>query len=717
MSFGNGTLLVGMLLGIIPIVIHLINKHRAKLRRFAAIEFLLMSDKRVARKLKLKQFMILALRVALLMLLAFALAKPYIEPDLAAEGSSLAEPGSAVLVIDDSLSMYAVDAEGVTLLQRAVDRAKAFIEEGGVRTSIAIVAAGNPARTLTKELSYNKDTLLRALSRIDTDPATATPRGPDLQTALREAGRVLSESAEPRRNIIIIGDQAAHSWGRLEYEWSFVPASNVDVVDVREGRPLTNVAVTGVDVIRVSRGATPEAELEVTATNHGSNRTNVTVEVTLGDKVSAETIDIPPGERVVLPFKMRAPAGATRGQATIRTAVDALASDNTWHFTVAENHSLNVLVVNGAPRSLVYLDEIFFLRAALASEQVGDVPINAIYVTQDELTPARVRPMDVVILANAEQLAPEQRLALTNFVEGGGGLFIAAGDGIDERELGKSFGDLLPYPVRGIKTVAKRDDPKAALSALTLASVDFDHPVLEVFDGVDDASLFKARIYRYALLDTSGREGSRAIANYAGGIPALVERRLGQGKVVMLTTTVDRDWSDLSLRTSFVPLVHRLCQYLGHALDREGGVGHVAGKPVRVKLPDGRGELSLRRPDGAVVGVVDDPDDAIVGALFLEDIDLSGQYTLSRANDPRRAVNFAVNADRAESNLQLADEKVVREVVTELTKDNGVLPSVDVAETQLLSSAADSPRTILWPWVLAGLMLLFLAEAWLIVRN
>ena len=93
MGFGNIGLLIGMALGVVPIIIHLINRRRAKLRRFAAIEFLLMSDKRLARRLKLKQILVLALRVLLVMALAFALAKPYIEPDVATVGE-LSEPGA-----------------------------------------------------------------------------------------------------------------------------------------------------------------------------------------------------------------------------------------------------------------------------------------------------------------------------------------------------------------------------------------------------------------------------------------------------------------------------------------------------------------------------------------------------------------------------------------------------------------------------------------------
>lgn len=712
MEFGNGALLGGMALAAIPVIIHLVNRQRAKLRRFAAIDFLLLSDKRLARRLKLKQLAVLALRVLLLLALPLALAKPYVAPDeLVATDAS--DPGGVAIIIDDSMSMQTTVDDGDTALERAKAEARELIDAGGARTSFAIVASGRPARLLTKELTYDKEALYRALDRID-----AAPRAADLEGALREAGRVLSQAAEPRRQITLIGDQAAHTWSALSFPWSWAPASAVDVIDVRQGRPIDNLAITSVAVLRREGAHSADLEIEVSVVNHGREAADVRVEVEIGPKVVGDRLSVAPGARETLGFELAAPAGVRKGVA--RLSADDLAADNVWYFTIEQRDTVNVLVVNGAPRSVPYLDELFFLRAALSvSAGSGEVPLNPVFVTDADLEPAQIAPMDVVVLANVGRLTGEQRLALRNFVNDGGGLLITGGDSFDD-EAADAYGDMLPYPLRGTKIVARPDDPASALTALTLATADFFHPVIEVFDGVDDASLFKARVFSYLLVDTVGRPGARVVASYTGGIPALVERPLGRGRVMMLTTTLDRDWSDLAIRSSFVPLVQRVCQYLGHALEQHGGRGQLVGQDLRIPIPEGHGRLVLLRPDGAEVELPDSPDEDTLGTAFVEAPEIAGHYQLRRAGDDRaRATVVAVNACRNESDLTPASAEVIADVVAEVTADNGILPTADVgAEAPVLAGpGGERGRTILWPYILAGLLLLFGAEAWLVIRG
>ena len=717
MGFGNIGLLVGMLLGVIPIIIHLINRRRAKLLRFAAIEFLLLSDKRLARRLKLKQLLVLALRVLLIAALAFALAKPYIEPDVAV-GPDVSEPGAVVLVIDDSASMQAADASGETRLARAVGMARALIEEGGARTSFAVVAMGSPARLLTPGLTYDHAEASRALEKV-----RPMARAADLQGALREAGRVLSESGERTRRVIALSDQADHAWKPID-GWTWVPLSSFerptlgDDPGVRE-----NLAV--VDVVAIEPGAADERglvpmQVKATLANYGATERTSRAELKLGATVVAEVATVPAGATKEIIFKFEGTAGVSQG--VVKVATDqgnSLPVDDEFYFTVGARRAVAALVVNGAPRTTSYLDELFFLRAAMAITAPGETPITASVVTVTELTQARIDSADVVVLANVGRLTREQLVGLEQFVDKGGGVFISVGDewaGEPTRmaELNETYGRLLPYPVRELKTSGRPDDPKAALAALGIASVEFSHPIFEVFDGLEDASLFKSNITSHVLVDTEGRPGAKVLASFTGGIPALVEAPLGLGRVVMLTTTVDRDWADMALRTSFPPLVQRITGYLARALDRAGGAGFVVGEEVKAKIPDGRGPLVLVSPDGT-----ESPLEAVEDAatVFVGTPDIAGHWLVMRAGERERGLPFAVNAAREESDLRMASEAVMTEIAGRLMRDNGVLPTVDVASEEAVVASSESGRTVLWPFILAGLFLLFGSEAWLLVRG
>lgn len=717
MGFGNIGLLVGMALGVIPIIIHLINRRRAKLLRFAAIEFLLLSDKRLARRLKLKQLLVLALRVLLIAALAFALSKPYLEPDVAV-GPDVSEPGAVVLVIDDSASMLAKDASGETRLARALGSARALIEDGGPRTSFAIVTMGAPARLVTAGLTFDHAEASRALERI-----TPGARGGDLNGALKEAGRILSESGERRRSIIALSDQAAHVWRPIE-SWSWVPLSDFlrpslgDEPGVRD-----NLAL--MDVVALDPGA-PDAkgavamQVRARVSNFGAAERTARLELELGAVTVAEVVTVPAGGSRDATFKFDAAAGVTRGVVKlVAEEGNALPIDDEFYFTVGARRTLQVLVVNGAPRTTPYLDEVFFLRAAMAITAPGETPISSTIVSPTELSQARIDASDVVVLANVGRLTKEQVVGLEQFVDKGGGLLIAPGDewsGDPTRltELTAMYGRLLPYPVRELKTAGRFEDPRAVLSALTLANVDFAHPIFEVFDGLEDASLFKANTLSYVLVDTEGQPGAKVLASFTGGVPALVEAPLGKGRVVMLTTTVDRDWSDMALRTSFPPLVQRIAAYLARALDRAGGAGFVVGEEVRAKVPDGNGPLVLLSPDGteSPLEAVEDSPTVFVGAL-----QTPGHWAVMRAGERERALPFAVNAERVESDLAAAGEETLTLIAGALMRDNGILPTLDAEAEVTAAGTSESGRTVLWPFILAGLFVLFGSEAWLLVRG
>jgi hypothetical protein len=555
-----------------------------------------------------------------------------------------------------------------------------------------------------------------------------TGRGADLAGAMSEAGRVLSESGERERRIHVLSDLAAHAWKPLSAGWSWVPVTNLELPQEDGARRATtpNVAVVDVRVgdpsARDGRGV---QTIEVTAevANHGDAQASALVEMKLAGAVAAEVVNVGVGATREVVFKVTWSPGASQGVVTVQPSADnRLDQDDAYYFVVGARRSLQALVVNGAPRSTEWLDELFFMRAALAATAPGETPIEAHVVQTSELTAARVDTADVVVLANVGTLTREQSLLLEQFVERGGGMFIAAGDqwaGVEPGEVLKvnaSYGRLLPFPVREVKSVGRPGDARAVLASLGITSVSFEHPIFKIFDGLEDASLFKAHVFSYVLVDTVGRPEAKVLASLTGGIPALVEAPLGRGRVVLLTTTLDRDWADLALRTSFPPMVQRICAYLARTLERPGGPGIEVGEEAHVPVPDGRGPLLLQQPDGSEVAL-DAPEDAV--QVFVGAPELAGHYAVMRAGERERAMPFAVNVDRRESDLHVASEATLAEISGQITRDNGVLPALDgeAGEADVLAAADQRGRTVLWPWILAGLFVLFGSEAWLLVRG
>jgi hypothetical protein len=745
MGFGNAGLLLGALLGALPIVIHLINRHRARLVPFAAIEFLLLSDKRLARRLRLKQLLVLALRVLLIVALAVALAKPYLEPEGSAD-LDVSAPGAVALVVDDSLSMSATDADGETALSRALAEARRLISARGVRTSIAIVTASAPARVLTEAPTFDGDVLEAALGQV-----TPTARGQDLGGALREAGRLLSASGEARRQIVVLSDNMAHAWADGPRDWPWAPVTELTHLPL--GGPRPNVSIADVAPRAEAEGLAVVATVE----NHGAAEVTVTVTARLGavgpggTRTASEVVTVAPRGRGEVTLRFRrdeastapvegvppAPAAssagapeADRGEVSLEAPpeANALAADDRFFFTTAGRRGVRTLLVNGAPVSTSWLDELFFVRPALAVTPDGSPPLQLTALDAGAVSPGHIAASDVVVLANVGTLTPALRVALEQHVERGGGLLVAGGDRLDPQASNAPYGALLPTPLRELRaTGGNRGDPQDALQALTVGALDFSHPVLSIFQGLADTSLLRAQIARYLLVDvpavggpgtadpTSGHP--RVLASLANGAPLLVEGRLGRGRILLFTTTLDRDWTDLALRPSFPPLLQRMVAWLGHAVDDAARPvsGREVGDRFEVPAPDGTGPVIVTRPDGA-----EDRRDLAEGeAVFLSEVEPAGLWQLARAGDRARTRAVAVNVPRAERDLTAADAAAVEAVRTLLTRDNGVLAAPVAGEGEDADAATleGAGRTVLWPWILAGLFLLFASEAWLLVKS
>lgn len=707
MGFESPAMLLGALAALVPIIIHLVNRARAKPVRFAALEFLFVSDKRLARRLRLRQLLVLLLRVLLLAAIPFAFAKPYCsnESPMATVAS---EPGAVVLVIDNSASMGALVAGEQSALEKAKEKAAALIGSGGSSTSFGIVTASVPPRVLGGTLSYDHNALLRLIDGIGVQPRRSA-----IGQALREAERLLAASGETRRRVVVLTDNAKHLWEEVNQPWALRDIPDADVIDVREGAELDNLAVTDAKVRPASTGGAGRFEVVVTVRNFGLGPAKAALKLEAFGEAQSVDLSIPAASETTHVFAQPATKkGDSVSDSGLATATvttdggDALPSDDRWFFTTATQGAASVAIVNGAPRTTAWADELFFVRAALAADVAGGSPrLRATILSPDDITTTALEAYDSVLMANVGALNTAQRLALEAYVKAGGGLFVTSGERLTA-EAAVSYGALLPLAVRGLKAVVRPDDPAAALKALVVTQVDGEHPALEEFAGLDDASLFRTKVYTYALLDNS-RADVRVLMALTGGIPALVEGALGRGKTMMLTTSIDRDWTDLPIRSSFVPLLQQVLLYLSGRLDATGKRIGLIDDLVPVVQPTGEGDVTLTRPDGETRDLGAEPTDEYT----IANTNVVGHYLLTRKIG-KLPVSFAINQDRAESDLSPQDTAVLR---TLLDTPGTVSGAAVVGDSATVAPPAN--RTKLWPTILVLLFVLLATEAWLVLRG
>ena len=699
--FEHPWMLLGALAAAIPVLIHLSHRRWAPEIPFAAIDFLLLSDKRLARRARIRQLLVLLARVLLIAAVLFALAKPYTE-SMAAIPVTLASPTSVVLIIDNSASMgYEVD--GDTLLERAIKQAETIIKRLPPSHNLAVVTAAQPARKLLTHLVFDHAAALRAVRQI-----RLTERATDTEGALRLAEQLLAGSRLPRRQTVLLSDLTVGGWPDLAAPWMTPRPPEVRLVDLARGEELANTGVVDVTVQNPADPGDDASELHVTVRNDRATPWHDLVTLRIGEKVQTGFLKVPPRGEATKVFRLDEEQLEV-GFGSAALPGDALPLDDVRAFTLGRPRQIRVLVLNGAPRSVPYLDETFFLERALRpSRSAGVIPVT---MTAGEFTAAQLAFTDVVMLANVGTLAPDQVDALAVFVREGGGLFITGGDNVTP-EAAEIMGELLPLPVRELRRAGRA----VGGGGLTrFARPHRRHAVFAPFQRDTASSLFEAQVSRYTLLESAAREGVEVLLAYVDGAPALVQRELGEGRILMMTTSIDRDWTDLPIRTSYLPLVQRVVHALAEGRTESGPDFALVGEPLRVPVPRRAERTVLLHPDGARDTFEHDPD-ADPTPLDLPGFDRAGIYALDHhvAGTDQVVEHrvLAVGPDPRELSLErVAEEDLARALAH---------PAAGGAPEETTAPAAPSTpeqRTRHWPVVLLGLFGLLFFETWLVVRG
>ena len=587
-GFLDPALLWGLGAASLPLLIHLFFRRRPRPLAFPAFEFVLRARRQTERRLKLRKLLLFLARTLVLAAVALALARPRAEQPGAAAAVA-AGPAATVLLLDASASM-SWRLGGETLFERGRSLAQAALTRLGNQDPVAVLLCdGTPPRGVAP--SFDRAAARQALA--DAQPGALFA---DVTACLTAAAQGLAEGRGQERlgkRILVFTDLAATAW-RLEAPPPTLPGPDgkplrpeVEVIDVARGASLPNLAVT--DLTAEADAAVGPRGYRVTATvlNAGAERAG---EVSLTLRAAGDPrppvrafLDLPPGGSVRKAFSHDFTAG---GPAVLTAALpaDALTLDDQRSLTLRVPREVRALLVDGAPSPIKLRDEAWFVEAALGSTSS---PVRTTLVDAEALAKADLRAFDVVLLLNVRSVGT-RAADLEAFVRGGGGLFLSMGDQIDPDATNHELAALLPLPLHLVKTAATR-----------LARIDEAHPALAVFTGEAREGLAGARFQRYMLTRPAGPgEPPQVLAAFEDGAPALVEARRGQGRVLLYTSTVDRDWTDWPLRTSFLPAMQRFTGWLAGGLDDRRDPPTVVGTPRTLHLGPGRRLEALVAPDG-----------------------------------------------------------------------------------------------------------------------
>jgi hypothetical protein len=530
-AFLSPLFLAGLAAAAIPIAIHLFYRRTEPLIEFAAMRYLRRAPVEDSHHRRLRELILLALRVAALALFAWAFARPYFNQSVAA----LTDTATVVLV-DTSASLSAPGQ-----FDRARQRAEQVIRESPATDAVAVLTFARAADVVAP-MSRDRGGALAAVAQLK--PGAGATR---FRVALQ---RAVDELAGRAGRIVVVTDLQQSGWDAGS-DAAIPEGVTVQVEEV--GGPRANIGVTslrmeGREAVAGVQSFSPDPTTEqVLFTANGRRLGVVPVSLPAGGNAEARSSieDVQSGVLSV----------------TIADR-DGYLADNTRYMVIDPADAVSVIAVtaSGNPSEALYLE-----RALAIAEGAGGFRFRlASAESFSRLDDDAFKDVKVIAVLGTRGLEARGRARLNQFVHSGGGLLLTAAPDVDPAVMKEALGGMVSTVWR-----ARADE------TLSFAPDDSRHPIFRPFGGV--GTLGNVTFAHTALIDAAS--GATVIARYSDGSPALVEERTPGGRVLVFGSDLNDRWNDFPLQPAFVPFVHEALRYLASPRSQRSEylVGDLAG--------------------------------------------------------------------------------------------------------------------------------------------
>lgn len=718
MGFYAPAMLFGGLAVAIPLILHFFFRARHRKVPWGPMKFLKLAIEQTSRRLRFQEWLLLALRCLVLLLLAFALARPTFSGGGAGRGDAV----DAVFLFDTSFSMGTRDGDGHRL-ERAKQAALAAIDALPPNSTVQVLACADRVWRMGPQSPGNLDAARDAVRAVQ-----LTSLATDLLPGLEEALTAFDRGAGMNKEVWLFSDL---SRGGFERQAAAVKAKAADIrsrgtlLAVRCGRAGESPVNVAITEIRMP-GGIPHRGARMPFTimlrNTGTKpATNINASLELdgrgGEREGTLVAAIPPGQTVPVTLTARLDDDGPRVLGA-RISGDDLSGDNRLDRVIRVRDRLNVLIVDGAPdRADPKQSASHYIRSALVPVSPGDAEdhfVRVNVVTADEAGPGLLAGCSLVVLANVPAsdadvpgtpaLSLDFSAALLDYVRSGGGLIIGAGSNVIPERYNAVLGSrglrLLPYelddPVRATPERPFTFDPDT-IPANSFIGRFREEPFRTVAAEVDVMELAGMRIADDPL--------ARVLLRTADLRPVLAARSLGSGEILFAACGLDTNWTNWPARAgSFVPFAQLALAHLTGS-----GVSHLnrtVGEPLTWTPPefaagfdlvsDSGERIRLGKPTGGGGERL---------AITATDVPRAGVYRFTSDDGSIVSPPFAIAPDLRESDdLEALTDRELEETL-------GFKPVILAAGTSAGEIAGERSRREWTVWVLIVLFAALVAEA------
>lgn len=659
----------------LPLLIHLWNRRRYREVTWAAMEYLLAAIQKNSRRLRIEQWLLLAVRTAIILLVVLAVAGPYLER--AAAPFVAGRPTHRVFVIDGSYSMAyrPADKSRFDAARQAVTEILDRSRQGDAFTLVLMaspprVIVGSPAFSVpdfllevqSLKLQHTGADLAATLARVQEMVRSTAAESTRLEQHevyfLTDLGRTtweaaVSESGHARTQLGQLANDAA-LW---LVDLGQAATENFAVAELRTSQPLLTTAM--------------EIPIEATIRSYANRVAQKTVELRVdGERMSEQSLEIPAGGEASVTFKHRFDSSGDHA-IEVRLIDDLLDVDNHRWLSLLVKPAIETLIVNGEgdSRAANYLR--FALNPDFGKADIHGTPAgaaNVAVVPESGLLEVDLHQYDCVFLSNVGQFTAGEAQVLTGYLRSGGGLVFFLGDRVLADRYNGELGGQGNTP-RVLPVVL---DQPVATGSFSFDPLDYRHRFVAEFRGNEKAGLLQTPISKYFRMTPATADQASpqvALAFHPTNDPAIVAEQIERGRVVVVALpaslesvdAADRTpWTLMTATQSFQPIVQEILAWTvgGRHEGRNATVGDTIGGTAPVTAVNE--SIALRTPDGRTeqVRVTSQSDQS---RWSFAETWTSGLYQAELASTGSDRQIFAVNLDTAESDLtKVAIEELPR---------------------------------------------------------
>jgi hypothetical protein len=683
MTFLNPAILFGLIAASIPILIHLLNLRKLKKIEFSTLQFLKELQKNRIRRIKLKQWLLLALRVLIILLIVSAFARPTLE-GVSLGGTTSAAKTTAVFILDDTFSMSVIDQQG-SYFNHAKQTIKEVVSQLQEGDEVALILVSQQP----EEVNYTSN-LEKFLAELDNVQISFISN--ELNSAIVKAAEVIGASQNVNKEIYLLTD---FQKGRLGSKEKFSGLNELLNEQVRlyvfnfSGKEILNTGISNLKLNTQIFEKNKPIKFEAEVTNYSSSAVdNLVVSLFIEDERSAQqSLNLKSGETQTA--YLEAPAKSSGSiDAFVEIEEDDIFQDNKRYTSIYIPEKINVLILTESDEKSRFID-----LALQSGSSEGSINVTTRNVTQGGAL--QFKNYDAVIINSSNFNSISGKLQ--DFLNEGKGVIVFPSSEGTTEAFNVSLNSIGIQNSGGIITFEKSQSTE-------FDEIDFNHPLFkDIFLEKEKNQVESPQIVSYHKLNLSGR--GKSIIKLIDGSSFFSEYSSGSGRLFLFSSSADLKWNDFPLKSIFAPLLNKAVLYLSSnkSLNEEKFSGEKISVNISQRtLP----QIKILKPDGKedLVSLNQAPSSNFLTYNFTEQV---GNYKFY--SDENLLNTVSINTNPLESHVDHYSDKDFENYLNQI-KFKGSFLIIDIDQNPVQQILQARFGSELWRYFLFAALIIALIE-------